>query len=280
MQCLSACPIWCCRTTVPLIPWHAHSSFIMSSWGEASDYLLPIITGSESEEGWGQETWTELSGVIIPLFDKGQNWPKELKRYFLSIWFRKKAWKWTVTFFLFIWNQFLCFLSVASSNGSEEGLARKLGRKYPESLAEKKTEGVFCPFTEEGQEGFAQKYLSHLGICKISNTFVSQVLSVWSWTTKPTTMTWASWTTTVPGKKNSRLEICIKRPCLWQSTCLWQINMLVQTIDWFGEAYPNQKCSFFYIVQRGGRSTASYLNNVKKCTITSDGWYLIQFFFT
>ena len=60
---------------------------------------------------------------------------------------------------------------MASSNGSEEGLARKLGRKYPESLAEKKTEGVFCPFTEEGQEGFAQKYLSHLGICKISNTF-------------------------------------------------------------------------------------------------------------
>ena len=41
---------------------------------------------------------------------------------------------------------------MASSNGSEEGLARKLGRKYPESLAEKKTEGVFCPFTEEGQE--------------------------------------------------------------------------------------------------------------------------------
>ena len=252
MQCLSACPIWCCRTTVPLIPWHAHSSFIMSSWGEASDYLLPIITGSESEEGWGQETWTELSGVIIPLFDKGQNWPKELKRYFLSIWFRKKAWKWTVTFFLFIWNQFLCFLCVASSNGSKEGLARKLGRKYPESLAEKKTDGVFCPFTEEGQEGFAQKYLSHLGICKISNTFVSQVLSVWSWTTKPTTMTWASWTTTVPGKKNSRLEICIKRPCLWQSTCCDKSTCLSKQLIDLGKPIRTKSAVFFTLCKGVG----------------------------
>ena len=53
---------------------------------------------------------------------------------------------------------------MASSNGSEEGLARKLGRKYPESLAEKKTEGVFCPFTEEGQEeSFYQNSIK--GLC-------------------------------------------------------------------------------------------------------------------
>ena len=27
-----------------------------------------------------------------------------------------------------------------------------------------------------------------------------------------------------------------------------KIIMLVQTIDWFGEALPNQKCSFFNLV--------------------------------
>ena len=54
--------------------------------------------------------------------------------------------------FVFMWNQSLCFLSVASGTESEERLARKLGRKYPESLAEKKTEGAFCAITEEGKE--------------------------------------------------------------------------------------------------------------------------------
>ena len=70
----------------------------------------------------------------------------------------------------------MCFLSATSSNGSKEGLARKLGRKYPESLAEKKTEGVFCPFTEEGQEesfynrGALQKIVvENWGICTKSN---------------------------------------------------------------------------------------------------------------
>ena len=150
-----------------------------SSWALGVKQVItscPLSPALSLRKGGGQETWTELSGVIIPLFDKGQNWPKELKRYFLSIWFRKKAWKWTVTFFLFIWNQFLCFLSAASSNGSKEGLARKLGRKYPESLAEKRTEGVFCPFTEEGQEGsfynrgaLQKIFVENWGICTKSN---------------------------------------------------------------------------------------------------------------
>ena len=54
-------------------------------------------------------------------------------------------------------------LSVASGTGTEEG-GRKLGRKYPESLAEKKTEGVFCAITEEGQEeSFYQNSIK--GLC-------------------------------------------------------------------------------------------------------------------
>ena len=36
--------------------------------------------------------------------------------------------------------------------GSGEGVAGNLERKYPESLAEKKKEGVFGSITEEGQE--------------------------------------------------------------------------------------------------------------------------------
>ena len=31
-----------------------------------------------------------------------------------------------------------------------------------------------------------------------------------------------------------------------------KIIMLVQTIDWFGEALPNQKCSFFLTLFNGG----------------------------
>ena len=82
---------------------------------------------------------------------------------------------------------FVFFLSVASGTESEERLARKLGRKYPESLAEKKTEGVFCAITKEGQEesfyqystkGLCKKYLSKIGgFAKILISFVPQVLS-------------------------------------------------------------------------------------------------------
>ena len=71
--------------------------------------------------------------------------------------------------------------------GSGEGVAGNLERKYPESLAEKKTEGAFCAITKEGQEesfyqystkGLCKKYLSKIGgFAKILISFVPQVLS-------------------------------------------------------------------------------------------------------
>ena len=68
-----------------LFGWSLDMPIHHSSWAFGMKQVITSCLLSPAlsvRKGEGQEIWTELSGVIIPLLNKGQNWPIVLKRIF------------------------------------------------------------------------------------------------------------------------------------------------------------------------------------------------------